>query len=293
MRALLICPEPQSAVPLLSEKLPLAALPLLGSSVIESWLIHLAGLGYQKIVIHANDRVEMIHRVVGSGRRWGLQVDMVSVPKAQIESEIANAQHIGLEGHTPIDYIEVMDHLPAQPKAEIFASYANWFRAVQDRLPHAITPERIGMREISAGIVIGYQSRVSSRAQLSAPCWIGNQVVVGSSAVIGPETVIEDRSIIKKGARISNSIIGPDTMVGRDTEIKDSLVCGERLTNWSSGSSIRVTDLFLLSSLHAAGSTAQEARTLGPVVLPAHKPMEEYLQQNTYTSAPENKSIAI
>lgn len=292
MRALLICPEPQPAVALLSEKLPLAALPLLGSSVIEAWLIHLAGLGYQQIVIHANDRVKAIHCMVGSGRRWGLKIDMVSVPEAQIKSEVADTASIAPAGDTPIDYIEVMDHLPAQPETKIFSSYANWFRAVQARLPHALTPDRIGMKEVETGIFVGHQSRVSPGAQLSAPCWIGNQVVVGSSALIGPATVIEDRSIIKKGARILNSIIGPDTMVGADTEIKDSLVSGERLIDWNSGSSIRVMDAFLLSSLHASPAE-QVIRTPESVPQRAPKPSEKPLQYPIYSPVPENESIAI
>lgn len=293
MKTLLICPDPQPAVPSLSEKLPLAALPLLGSSVVESWLIHFAGIGHQEIVIYANDRADIIQSMVGCGRRWGLKVDVVWVPWQQIDPALTDVSiKASAQVKTPFDYIEVMDHLPNQPLTKIFASYANWFQAVLDRRPHALTADRIGMREISAGIFVGHQSRISSGARLSAPCWIGNQVVVASSAVIGPETVIEDRSIIKKGARILHSIIGPDTLVGADTEIKDSLVFGERLINWSSGSSIRVMDVFLLSALHA-GPVVKEVRPPVPFPQPVEKHSEKYLQQNIYTPIPENESIAI
>ncbi|MCC5788444.1 MAG: hypothetical protein JJT75_02335 [Opitutales bacterium] len=293
MKALLICPEPQSAVHSLSDEWPLAALPLLGSSVIESWLVHLAGLGFKQIVIHAGDRVEAIRSIVGSGSRWGLEIEMVSVSPGHIDAEVSDALSGALAKQmNTMDCLEVLDHLPTQTNANMFASYANWFRAVQVRLPHALTPDRVGMKEIRPGVFAGHQSRISPAAVLTAPCWVGNQAVVDSSAVIGPHAVVEDRAMIKKGARIIRSIIGPDTFVGRHTQIKDSLVSGERLINWSNGSSIRVTDVFLISSLRAS-LPERSLRSPKAVLELSPKPFADNLQEPTYTPVPEGKSLTI
>ena len=45
MKALLICPAEREGVSALMESGPLSNLPILGKSLIEYWLEHLAGLG--------------------------------------------------------------------------------------------------------------------------------------------------------------------------------------------------------------------------------------------------------
>ncbi len=270
MKALLICPKPCAAVSALSEKLPLAALPLFGSSVVESWLVHLAGLGVRNVVIHASDRVDTIRAIAKNGIRWGLEVDVISVPPEQSDAEVCeNNSKASRERSETADIIEVMDHLPNQSGSNMFASYANWFHAVINRLPHALTPDRVGIREIAPGIFSGHRSQIAHDATLTAPCWIGDHVVIGASVAIGPQAVIEDRSIIRPGSLIQRSIIGADTLVGHHTEIRDSLVSGERLTNWCSGFTMRVADVFLLASLRAV-STEQRERPAKTTLRPTH-----------------------
>lgn len=271
----------------------MAALPVYGSSVIEAWLIHLAGLGYKQIVIHANDRIEAIRSIVGKGCRWGLGIEIKTVPPAQIESMVGDIES-GITSHQTetISFVQVLNHFPRQAGHNIFASYAHWFRAVQDRLPQALTPDRVGIKEVRPGIFAGSQSWIPDSAQLTAPCWIGHQVVIGPATFIGPQTVIEDRAVVKKGARIKGSIIGPDTLVGRHTEINDSLVFGDLLINWKSGSSIRVRDVFLLSSLRSS-SFEQNPSSSVANPLPGVEKVEEYLEQNSYRPVSPDKSLSI
>ena len=79
-KALLICPSDRPAVTELSRVAPLAAAPLLGESLLEYWLTHLALSGTKEVHILADDRVDEVRKIVGTGARWGL--------KAEISTEV-------------------------------------------------------------------------------------------------------------------------------------------------------------------------------------------------------------
>jgi len=153
----------------------------------------------------------------------------------------------------PPDDVVVVDHLPGLSNRPLFASYADWFAALQDWLPRASTPDRIGLRQIEPGVWVGLHARVSPEAELRAPCWLGENVYVGPDAVIGPHTILEDRVFVEGRAEVTGSIVGPDTFVGELTQIHDSLAWGNRLVNWRTNSCVEVHDRFLLGSLVQAG----------------------------------------
>jgi hypothetical protein len=136
--------------------------------------------------------------------------------------------------------------LPALP---LFESYAGWFAALRAFLPHAVTPDRIGAHEVRPGIWVGLHAQISPSAQLQAPCWIGERVVVCDDAIIGPNAIVEDRAIVERGAQVANSVIGPETFVGRLISVQNSLASGSTLTNWQNGSSVVVPDAYFLCSL--------------------------------------------
>lgn len=249
MKALLICPSPRPAVALLAERLPLAVIPLLGESLLEYWLVHLAGIGVKQVTVLAADRPDEVQRVAGDGARWGLQV-AVGREETELAPAQARARYCTGPGWrwAPEDAV-LMDHLPGLPGLGLFESYDKWFGAAQVWMDRAITPDRVGAREIQPGVRVGLHSRVPADAMLVPPCWIGERVFLGAGVRIGPHTIVEDRAMIESGAEITRSIIGPETLVGRSTEITDSLAWEETLINWRTGSCLRVPDDFLLCSL--------------------------------------------
>ena len=60
MKALLICPSERPAVRLLAPNAPLSNVPLLGQSLLEYWLSHLACSGLTQALILAGDRPEKV-----------------------------------------------------------------------------------------------------------------------------------------------------------------------------------------------------------------------------------------
>jgi NDP-sugar pyrophosphorylase family protein len=246
MKSLLICPSTRPAVEHLTTFAPLAAIPLLGESLVEYWLAYLAMSGTSEVRILANDRPEQIVALTGGGVRWGLKVDVITETR-ELTAAQAQIKYGSSLNSDPCD-IFVLDHFPEIAQS-LFTSYADLFAGLFTWLPNARMPDRIGLRETQPGIWTGLHTRISADAKLTAPCWIGHNVYVGPRAVIGPMAVIEDRAFLDLEAEISGSVIGPDTYVGQLTVVQESFAWGNTLINWKSNLNAQIADPLVLSAL--------------------------------------------
>jgi hypothetical protein len=260
MRAILICPSSCPAVDHLAALAPLAAVPLLGETLVEYWLTHLALSGAREVRILAHDRPEHIAALAGNGARWGLKVDVVRESRVltPAQAQIKYAERTGASWSP--DEIILMDRFP-QSTRPLFGSYTDLFAGLLDWLPHALTPDRVGVRELQPGIMVGRHTRVSPEAKLLAPCWIGQSVYIGAGAIVGPMAVVEDRSFVEPASEITCSLIGPDTFVGRSAVIQDSIAWGDTLIHWKSGACGPVPHAYLLCALRSP-ALARQSRGL-------------------------------
>ena len=283
MKALLICPDERTGVATLAESVPLSNVSILGKTLVEYWLEHLAGLGAQEVLVLAVDRPDQVCAEIGDGARWGLHV-LVKPDKRERTLDEARASHQASD-HTswlpaPNDVI-LMDNLPSLPQWPLFTSYADWFAAAQALMPRALTPDRIGVRELKPGVWVGLNAHVAAGAKLIAPCWIGERAWIEAGAVIGPNAVLEREVLIARGAEVSQSVIGPDTFVGQFTEVRNSIAWGSTLVNWERDSCLKVPDAFLLCSREPQRARPAPASTPAPVhvSLPALARFREYVSQ--------------
>ena len=253
MKTVLVCPGERTEVPLLSVEAPLAIASALGHGVVEYWMSHLACAGVKQVVLLANDRPDEVRKVVGNGSRWGLAA------KVMEESRELTSDHAAEEYGAPA---LVMDHFPGFPAYPLFASYQQWFGVLELWMPRAETPDRVGVRQVCPGIWVGLRGHISREARLRAPCWLGDHVYVGPGAVIGPGAILENGAFIEPKAEIKSSVIGPATFVGQYVRITNSLAWGGTLVNWQSGLETKVTDTFLLCSLHPQRPSAKVASLL-------------------------------
>jgi NDP-sugar pyrophosphorylase family protein len=240
MKYVLICPAAKPEVPLLAEEAPMAMAPAMGYSVMEYWMSHLACAGFKEVVLLAHDRPDAVRKAVGNGSRWGLVAQIIEESR-ELDPEQATEAY-GAQA-------SVMDHFPGLPEFPLFASYEHWFKALEAWLPRAMTPHRVGMRELRPGVWTGLHGHISSTAQLCAPCWVGDHVYIGPGAVIGPGTIVEDGAFIEPKSEIRNSVVGPATFVGQYLQLGNSLAWGSTLVNWQTGLETKVSDAFLLCSL--------------------------------------------
>jgi NDP-sugar pyrophosphorylase family protein len=249
MKALLICPSDRAQVGWLAEFEPLSAVPLAGRSLLEYWLTTLALEEVKHVLVLADDRGEQIEAIAKDGLPWGMKVEVRREAQELTPAQalLEYSQYLGTS--IPNKNIAVLDHFPGLGQFPLFISYAGWFSGLLSWLPRARTPDRVGIREISPGIWTGLQARISPKAEIHPPCWIGDQVVINDRAIIGPNTVIERGCMIDKDARVSSSYVGPDTYVGRFSEVSQSIARGSTLTNWQNSCAIQVPDRFVLAPL--------------------------------------------
>lgn len=285
MKALLICPDERFGVAALAEAGPLSNMPILGKSLVEYWLEHLAALGAKEVLVLTANRPEQVRNEIGNGARWGLHATVHS-EKYEMTREEARAKHQAPDPAVwlpaPHD-IFLLDHLPGRPEWPLTTSYADWFAAVRALMPSALTPDRIGVRELQPGVWAGWRAHIDSGAKLIGPCWIGDRTWIEAGAIIGPNAVLEKEVFVARGAEVSHSVIGPKTYVGEFTEVRNSIAWGGTLINWERGSCLRVADEFLLCSLEArrahlgTGQSASAARL--PLPLSAMVKLRQYVSQ--------------
>lgn len=267
MKALLICPADRPGVARLADNCPLAIAPLLGKSVLEYWIETHAARGVKQLIVLATDRPDHVRHVVGDGARWGVQLELVPQSREFSVAEArARYRANDLGEWARQDDVVLMDYLPGLPERPLFESYTGWWNAVLAWMPHAVTPARIGAREVQPGVWVGLHSQVDPSARLEAPCWIGENVLIGPGATIGPNAIVDDRVIVENGARIENSMIWPETFVGRLVAVRNSLASGSTLLNHQTASCLRVPDDFLLGPLDARRFETHATRLPGRVL---------------------------
>src|SRR5215475_11322294 len=112
MKVLLICPSNRTSAPLLAESTPLAARPLLGQSVLEYWLAHIACSGAKEALVLADDRPDYIRAIAGTGARWGLSVTVIEESRELTPAQALLKYDKDLDPHFSQDKIIVLDHFP-------------------------------------------------------------------------------------------------------------------------------------------------------------------------------------
>lgn len=251
MKALLICPSERIEVRLLSEAAPLAKLRLMGQSLIEYWLAHLAATGFKDVKVLADDRPEQILEAAGTGARWGLSVDVIAESRELSRAQALLKYGDQLKTDGAQTTITVLDHFPALPEHNLFTGYNSFWSGLLAWLPRARTPERVGITELRPGVFVGTRSRISPGVTFNPPCWVGQNVIIRAGAVIGPEAIIDDNTFLEHGAEIRRSYVAGDTFVGRFARLSHSLALGSVLINWQNTSAATVPDPFLLCALRS------------------------------------------
>ncbi|HZO85423.1 MAG TPA: hypothetical protein VFC26_09430, partial [Verrucomicrobiae bacterium] len=77
MNALLICPAERPGMDHLTKAAPLAAVPMLGQSLVEHWLDEMSRKRAKHVRVLAADRPHLIRSLLGDGSRWGFKLEVL------------------------------------------------------------------------------------------------------------------------------------------------------------------------------------------------------------------------
>ena len=266
MNAVLICPGKRPALNAVGDILPLALLPVMGRTLLEYWLDYLFDHGVRQVFLVVTDGAEQVRAWLAQGTQWEMRIDLVEKEREPTAAEARAEYHKnGDTGWLPEPGdVSVLNCLPGAPEYPLFEGYAGLFEAFKHWLPRAATaPDRIGLHKIEPEIWVGLRSHFSKDVVIESPCWIGEDVFIGSGAIVGPGAILEDGVVISAGARVADSFVGPHTRVGDFTEITRSLVFGNCLINWHTGSAIKVEEEFLLCDIQAPFPTGYVGQLFG------------------------------
>lgn len=248
MDVFIICPDHRPCVGFARRIRPLALWPVLGRTLLDLWLEHLAASGVKNVTILAADRPHEILQAVEKGRSWGLCMTVLAV-KAEPSIAEARRRFTGKDSSGRVPSIITLDTLPLRVDKPLWESSSALFDLMVLSL-HGTSPEsHPAMEEIAPEVYVSSRAKIAATAKIEGPVWIGPQVIVGDHAQILAGTVIEESAFIDSHAIVSESWIGPGTYVGALTNVQNSFAWGGGIENWRKAVFLEVTDDFLLTNL--------------------------------------------
>ncbi|MBF0408475.1 MAG: NDP-sugar synthase [Candidatus Riflebacteria bacterium] len=103
--------------------------------------------------------------------------------------------------------------------------------------------------ENDPGIWISRNVTIHPAANLVPPLFIGENSQIASRTTIGPNVVVGANCFLDENSNISNSLVFTGTYIGEGLELKNSIVYHRTLINLEIGTTLTVTDDFLLAPL--------------------------------------------
>lgn len=112
------------------------------------------------------------------------------------------------------------------------------------------------------GVAIGYNVQIPPSVELRPPLSIGNDCRFHPMSVIGPNTVIGNRVIVDRQTEIADAVVLDGTYLGRNLEIKEKIVVGNRILAPADGIQVDVEEPWLAASLERRVRTTDVARAV-------------------------------
>lgn len=121
---------------------------------------------------------------------------------------------------------------------------------------------------------IGYNVHTPPSSHLQAPLLIGNDCRFGAMTTVGPSAIVADHVIVDAHTELVNCLVLPDTYIGRNLEIRNKIVSGNRVVSPDDGTMVQIDDSWVVAQNRPAMRTEDLVRysilwfiTLGLAVL--------------------------
>lgn len=141
-----------------------------------------------------------------------------------------------------------------------FETASGFLRAQRDLMEGRFTGLTVGRREAEPGIWISRNVSLHPTVRLRAPVYIGPNSRICRRAEIGPNAVIGENCIVDERSSISESVIASGSYIGQALDVSEAIVDRNRLVNVRIGTSVMISETFLLGSLTglATGHSIQQ-----------------------------------
>jgi NDP-sugar pyrophosphorylase family protein len=150
--------------------------------------------------------------------------------------------------------------IPGAPLSQATAEYKvniclsiesgdDFLRAQRDALDGKFEGLMIAGREADPHIWISRNVALHPTAVITPPVYFGENCRVGKNAQIGPSAVVGANCIVDEESIVVNSMVTPGTYIGEALELDSVIVDRNRLVNLKLGTSVLISETFLLGSL--------------------------------------------
>jgi hypothetical protein len=258
MKTIIICPEHRPAGGIFQRMKPLALMPVLGRTVLDRALEQIKKNGHSEVLILASDRPDVIRASVGKGQKWGLNIEVIATA-SDLPVDLAELEYGRRPAGAPRAKVMLLDAPSIPSNQSLWQTHFATFSSLLSTLTSPESAPTLTMQEVSQGVWISTKARVSNKAEITGPAWIGPHAFVRDGAKIGPNVIIEAGAYIDSRVSVQESWIGPATYVGADTHIAESFAWGNGLLKWSDGSFLEVKDAFLLNDLTRSSTSDSRA----------------------------------
>ncbi len=248
-------------------------LPIGGKPVIEHLLENVSTVPHARMTLVASRGVNALRQFVGSGERWGLDIDLMSSRPNEPVSSLKRRQPSLFNGKT---LIVSADRLYTENLAEQDAVLALLDSA--DDTPHgahvigepaytienhkqflelnlqaasgAIEQVNLRGRERGLGLTTGYRTQVDPRSVRLGQTHAGNHCRVDKSAQMHGTVVLNSSVVIDRNTHVEDSVVLENTYVGEHLNLKRCVISGRYIIRVDDNVVVKLADSFMAAPLN-------------------------------------------
>ncbi|MDZ8117141.1 NDP-sugar synthase [Pontiella agarivorans] len=94
---------------------------------------------------------------------------------------------------------------------------------------------------------VGFNVRTPPSSYLRAPIIVGDDCRFGAMTTVGPNALVANHVIVDAFSELSNCLVLEDTYIGRNLEIRNKIVAGNRVIDPADGAFIQIDDSWLVA----------------------------------------------
>jgi len=255
-------------------------LPIGGKPIIEHLLENVANVPHAKMTIVASRGFNALRQFVGSGERWGLEIELTSSrPNEPLAS--FKRRNPGLFGNDAIVLSADRVYTESLSSCEEFKSTSSTSemtllegpsRTVHNHKEYLelnlsaargdIEVLRLRGRERALGLTTGYMTRIDPRSVRIGQTHAGNHCRVDKSASLSGTVVLDSSVVIDRNSTLEDVVVLEHTYVGEQLNLQRCIVSGRYIIRVDEGVVVELADSFIAAPLQKG---VYSAHLSGPI----------------------------